>query len=332
MLTCQKHAKTVSEFQTITAGAKCSNCIYLGLQWLCSEKIHDEVASIFSSSCNPFACILSGPSNCLSNILCCTCPEMTKRTLHPGKIFAFWFSKCFSMKTMIIEVNISRPQYSEGSNNHMLLLNTWTTRMFDSKLNPTFQKSPEIASPASAATSPSSAMVASQPSSAMCSPSTAPATARPPTATTPAVPAATFAPVLQPPFFFSSSVAGVGGAGVGPDGVGASGTGVGKSSSFGIGTSMAAPTLAFSGTFTAMNWPFFAGWGTWMHVPGEPGGTLMQKVGPASTMGFAGCFHLYGARISRDFPLRIFFWLMVLKSTWYCWPLSLYLAWGKPAR
>mmetsp|Transcript_61436 Transcript_61436/g.97424 ORF Transcript_61436/g.97424 Transcript_61436/m.97424 type:complete len:221 (-) Transcript_61436:158-820(-) len=195
--------------------------------------------------------------------------------------------------------------------------------------SPTSSAAPEIASPASAATSPSSAMVASQPSSAMCSPRTAPATARPPTATTPAVPAATFAPVLQPPFFFSSSVAGaagVGAAGVGPDGVGASGTGVGKSSSLGIGTNIAAPTLALAGTFTAIYWPFLAGCGTWMHVPGDPGGTLMQKVGPASTMGFSGCFHLYGARISRDLPVRMFFWLMLAKSTWYAWPLSLYLA------
>mmetsp|Transcript_18784 Transcript_18784/g.33007 ORF Transcript_18784/g.33007 Transcript_18784/m.33007 type:complete len:214 (+) Transcript_18784:211-852(+) len=177
-------------------------------------------------------------------------------------------------------------------------------------------------SPASVAQSPKSAMVASHPSSAMCSPRTAPATARPPTAATPAAPAATLAPVLQP-FFSGAAATGVAGGAEGSgswlrEGVGTASGEAEAAATSGTGTNIAAPTLAPEGTFTEMNCPFALGCGTWIVLPGDPAGTLMQMVGPDSTIGFAGCFHAYGGRISRTLPVRMFFCFMSLKSAWYC--------------
>mmetsp|Transcript_26449 Transcript_26449/g.53644 ORF Transcript_26449/g.53644 Transcript_26449/m.53644 type:complete len:229 (+) Transcript_26449:51-737(+) len=145
---------------------------------------------------------------------------------------------------------------------------------------------PAMASPASVATSPRSAMVASQPSSAMCSPRRAPPTAKPPTTSAPPPTAATLAPV--PHFFFSFSS--LGSTGLYSDEISAAGKAEGSPG--GIGTSIAWPTLAVGGTLTAMNCSLFLGWGTWMVVPGAPGGTVMQKDGPAGAMGFSGAFHL----------------------------------------
>mmetsp|Transcript_76516 Transcript_76516/g.144118 ORF Transcript_76516/g.144118 Transcript_76516/m.144118 type:complete len:207 (-) Transcript_76516:218-838(-) len=164
-------------------------------------------------------------------------------------------------------------------------------------------KSP-IASPAASSPSPAASTVASTPCSAMCSPRTTPPTARPPTTATPAAPAATFAPVLQPPPpAAGASAAAAAGSAAGVDD-GPSGT----------GTSMAWPTLAVGGTFTAMNSPFLPGYGTWMVVPGAPGGTLITVVFPGGTRGFDGAFHLKGGRISRSLRVSLLICFMLLKS------------------
>mmetsp|Transcript_18786 Transcript_18786/g.33014 ORF Transcript_18786/g.33014 Transcript_18786/m.33014 type:complete len:222 (+) Transcript_18786:224-889(+) len=195
---------------------------------------------------------------------------------------------------------------------------------------PTSSAASTMASPASVATSPSSAIVASHPSSAMCSPRTAPATARPPTATTPAAPAATLAPVLQP--FFVGAATGVasgaegsrGGAEGSRDGVEGPeswpregvGTASGEAEAMrGTGTNIAAPTLAPAGTFTEMKCPLAFGCGTWSILPGDPGGTFMQMVGPDSIIGFSGCLNLCGGRISRNLPVCAFICFISLKST-----------------
>merc|ERR1719436_653553 len=95
---------------------------------------------------------------------------------------------------------------------------------------------------------------------------------------------------------------------------------------------MAWPAFADAGTSTEMNESLDFGCGTCMVVPAAPSGTLMQVVGPLGTIGAAGGFHLWGARISRSFPDPVFFCVIALKSTWYNCPRSLYLAFGKPAR
>mmetsp|Transcript_167470 Transcript_167470/g.296501 ORF Transcript_167470/g.296501 Transcript_167470/m.296501 type:complete len:206 (+) Transcript_167470:29-646(+) len=163
-------------------------------------------------------------------------------------------------------------------------------------------KSP-IASPAASSPSPAASTVASTPCSAMCSPRTTPPTAKPPTTATPAAPAATLAPVLQPP----PPAAGASAAAA----PGASAT---ESGASGTGTSIACPTLAVAGTFTAMNSPFLPGYGTWMVVPGAPGGTLITVVFPGGTRGLDGGFHLNGGRISRSFLECLLICFMSLKS------------------
>merc|ERR1719263_2268735 len=67
----------------------------------------------------------------------------------------------------------------------------------------------------------------------------------------------------------------------------------------GTGTNIACPTLALRGTLTAMYAPFTPGCGTWIVVPGDPGGTVMTVVGPAGTNGLEGAFQSRGARIWR---------------------------------
>mmetsp|Transcript_126155 Transcript_126155/g.218627 ORF Transcript_126155/g.218627 Transcript_126155/m.218627 type:complete len:210 (+) Transcript_126155:28-657(+) len=167
-------------------------------------------------------------------------------------------------------------------------------------------KSP-IASPAASSPSPAASTVASTPCSAMCSPRTTPPTARPPTTATPAAPAATLAPVLQPPPPASGAAAGS------APGVSATAAG-GLDGPSGTGTSIACPTLAVAGTFTAMNSPFLPGYGTWMVVPGAPGGTLITVVFPGGTRGLDGGFHLNGGRISRSFLECLLICFMSLKS------------------
>merc|ERR1711907_179056 len=125
-----------------------------------------------------------------------------------------------------------------------------------------------MASPASVRPSPIASTVVSTPCSEMCSPNMTPPTAKAPTpATAPAaaVPAATLPPVLQPELFFSACTGE-------PVAV--------TAASAGTGTNIACPAFALRGTFTAMNAPFTPGCGTWIVVPGDPGGTLMTVVGP----------------------------------------------------
>mmetsp|Transcript_1932 Transcript_1932/g.4974 ORF Transcript_1932/g.4974 Transcript_1932/m.4974 type:complete len:219 (+) Transcript_1932:251-907(+) len=183
-----------------------------------------------------------------------------------------------------------------------------------------------MASPTPPAASPKSAIVASQPSSAMCSPSTAPATASPPTAATPPTPAATLAPVDHSLFFSAAGTGAAAGAAAGANGGGASGP------ISGTGTSMACPTRAVAGTATWMKWPGADGCGTWIVVPGPPGGTVTQVVGPGAVIGVLGAVHRYGGRISRRLPVFLLTCSMFLKSTSYALPLRLYRAFGKPAR